>query len=158
MIGAFGNTNIHYQRFAKESMIDLSLKNSKVHKSSVIFLRASAAILCLSATTFLIMPELLADRVGFTHHSPNTWVEVTAFYGGLELGIALYLLWCTKSKYRARHALMMIFIVFFTIGLARFFGVIRFGFEGFGQPVAAGIEIGWALIAYWFAKKIRKAF
>ena len=81
-----------------------------MHNKAAIFLQISSAILILYAAAFLFMPDLLGKLVGFTHHSPNTLVEVTAFYGGLELGIAIYLLWSTKTIYRSRHALMMYFL------------------------------------------------
>lgn len=107
------------------------------------------------AFAFLVKPSLLGLLVGFSHHSPNTLVEVTAFYGGLELGIAIYLLWSTKTIYRTRHALMMVFFVFLTTGLARLFGIFRFGFEDPSQPLVAALEIGWSLIAFWMANKSR---
>lgn len=129
-----------------------------MHNKAAIFLQISSAILILYAAAFLFMPDLLGKLVGFTHHSPNTLVEVTAFYGGLELGIAIYLLWSTKTIYRSRHALMMVFFVFFAAGLARLFGIFRFGFEDPSQPIVTILEIGWSLAAYWMAKKIRQEF
>ena len=55
-----------------------------LEKKSVIFVRISALILAVYAFAFLVTPELLGDLVGFTHYSPNTLVEITAFYGGLN--------------------------------------------------------------------------
>ena len=127
-----------------------------MNNKSVIFLRVSAAILITYAFAFLAVPDLLGKLVGFTHHSPNTLVEVTAFYGGLELGMAIFFLWSAKTKRRSRHALMMVFLVFLYAGLARFFGIARFGFEGPSQPVVAALEIGWSLIAYWMANKMKQ--
>lgn len=126
-----------------------------MYKKAAIFLRISAGILGLYAIAFLVMPDLLGRLVGFTHYSPNSLVEVTTFYGGLELGIAIYLLWSTTTISRTRHGLMMIFIVFLAAGFARLFGIFRFGFEDPTQPIVTVLEIGWSLIAYWMAKKIR---
>lgn len=126
-----------------------------MYKKGAIFLKVSAGILMIYAFAFLVKPSLLGLLVGFSHHSPNTLVEVTAFYGGLELGIAIYLLWSTKTIYRTRHALMMVFFVFLTTGLARLFGIFRFGFEDPSQPLVAALEIGWSLIAFWMANKSR---
>lgn len=119
----------------------------------IIFLRVSSLILSVYAISFLIYPQLLGELVGFKHHSPNTLVEVTAFYGGLELGLAFYLLWSSNNKSRIYFALMMIFFVFLTAGIARLFGIIRFGFEDPSQPIVTLLEICWAIISLWMARK-----
>lgn len=118
----------------------------------VIFLRVSALILATYAIAFLINPYLLGKLVGFTHHSPNTLVEVTAFYGGLELGLALFLMWSANTKERIGFGLMMLFFVFLTAGTARLIGMIRFGFEDPSQPIVTFLEIIWSFIARWMAK------
>lgn len=140
---------------AKSSMNTINYTNARVYQWGILLLRISAIILLLYAIAFLIMPDLLGHLVGFTHHSPNTLVEVTAFYGGLELGIAIYLLWSTKTVKRTRHALILVFIAFFATGLARFLGIIRFGFEGPSQPIVCALEISWSVVAYWLSNKIR---
>jgi hypothetical protein len=127
--------------------------DNNMDKKSVIFLRVSAFILAVYAISFLIMPELLGELVGFTHYSPNTLVEVTAFYGGLELGLAFFLLCSAANKERVYFALMLLFFVFLTAGIARLFGIIRFGFEDPSQPIVTGLEIIWAFIAIWMARK-----
>ncbi len=130
-------------------------REDKVEKKAVIFLRISAFILSAYAVAFLIFPELLGQLVGFTHHSPNTLVEVTAFYGGLELGLAIFLLWSAAEKQRVYFALMMVFFVFLSAGIARLFGIIRFGFEDPSQPIVTILEIGWSFISLWIARNIR---
>ncbi|MBA2113450.1 DUF4345 family protein [Bremerella alba] len=123
-------------------------------KKQVIFLRVSAFILSVYAVIFLINPQLLGRLVGFTHHSPNTLVEVTAFYGGLELGLAVFLVWASNAYDRINMGLKMLFIVFLAAGLARLLGIIRFGFEDPSQPIVTGLEIGWAFIANWLTIKM----
>ena len=124
-----------------------------LEKTSAIFLRISSVILAVYAISFLVMPELLGDLVGFVHHSPNTLVEVTAFYGGLELGLAIFLMWSAADKSRAYFALMMLFFVFLSAGLARLLGIVRFGFEDPSQPIVTALEIGWAIFSLWLARK-----
>jgi hypothetical protein len=126
-----------------------------MEKKAAIFLCISAVILSVYAIGFLIFPELLGQLVGFTHHSPNTLVEVTAFYGGLELGLAIFLLWSAADKNRMRIALMMIFFVFMAAGIARLVGIIRFGFEGPSQPIVTILEIVWSLISLWIARNFK---
>lgn len=126
-----------------------------MEKKATIFLRISALILSIYAIGFLIYPELLGQLVGFTHHSPNTLVEVTAFYGGLELGLAIFLLWSSAQKNRINVALMMIFFVFISTGIARLAGIIRFGFEDPSQPIVTLLEIAWSLLSLWIARNFK---
>lgn len=126
-----------------------------MEKKAAIFLRISAVILSVYAISFLIFPELLGQLVGFTHHSPNTLVEVTAFYGGLELGLAIFLLWSVADQNRMRIALMMIFFVFIAAGMGRLVGIVRFGFEDPSQPIVTILEIGWSLISLWIARNFK---
>ena len=126
-----------------------------MEKKAAIFLRISAVILSVYAISFLIFPELLGQLVGFTHHSPNTLVEVTAFYGGLELGLAIFLLWSAADQNRMRIALMMIFFVFIAAGMGRLVGIVRFGFEDPSQPIVTILEIGWSLISLWIARNFK---
>ncbi|MDZ7692120.1 MAG: DUF4345 family protein [Balneolaceae bacterium] len=128
---------------------------NKMTKKAAFFLRISALILSAYAVAFLVYPELLGQLVGFTHHSPNTLVEVTAFYGGLGLGLAIFLIWSAAHKNRIHLALMMIFFVFMAAGIAQLVGIIRFGFEDPSQPIVTILEISWALISVWLARNNR---
>lgn len=124
-----------------------------MRKKQCLFLRVSAFLLSVYAVCFLIYPGLLGELVGFEHHSPNTLVEVTAFYGGLELGLAIFLLWTSQVPDRIDIGLRMIFFVFLTAGLARLIGMIRFGFENPSQPIVTGLEVLWAFVAIWLVRK-----
>lgn len=126
-----------------------------MQRKATILLRASGIILSIYAISFFIFPELLGQLVGFTHHSPNTLVEVTAFYGGLELGIAIFLFWSAADKSRMPFALMMIFFVFMAAGIGRLIGIIRFGFEDPSQPIVTILEIGWSLVSLWMARNFK---
>jgi len=126
-----------------------------MQRKATILLRASGIILSIYAISFFIFPELLGQLIGFTHHSPNTLVEVTAFYGGLELGIAIFLFWSAADKDRMPFALMMIFFVFMAAGIGRLIGIIRFGFEDPSQPIVTILEIGWSLVSLWMARNFK---
>lgn len=125
---------------------------STFQKKGTVLLRVSAVVLTAYAVAFLINPMLLGKLVGFTHQSPNTLVEVTAFYGGLELGMALFLFWSSLEPARVRCGLMMVFFVFLCAGLARLLGVSLYGFEDPSQPIVTGLEIIWSLVAAWMAR------
>ena len=115
-------------------------------------LRFGALILSTYAVAFLVHPPLLGILVGFTHHSPNTLVEVSAFYGGLELGLALWMLWAAAADDRLQAGLMLSFLVFVAAGSARLVGIVRFGFEDPSQPIVTAIELAWSLVALGLAR------
>lgn len=54
----------------------------------------------------LLWPERLAG-VGLDVATPLARVEVRGFYGGLELGLAAFLAWCTASADRYRPGLLL---------------------------------------------------
>lgn len=119
------------------------------------FLLASAIVLLAYALPFLIAPKLLGQLVQVEYVGPNAYVEIRAFYGGLELGIALYLLWSAQAAQRAPYALMMFGLVFFPAGAARAWGVLQYGATGPSQPIVAVIEMVGASLALWLARALR---
>ena len=86
---------------------------------------------------------------------PNAYIEIRAFYGGLELGIALYLIWSARAAQRTPYALMMFGLVFFPAGAARAWGVLQYGATGPSQPLVAAIEVVGASAALWLARALR---
>jgi hypothetical protein len=75
----------------------------------------------------LVWPERLAG-VGLEVASPLARVEVRAFYGGLELGIATFLIWSLASAERIRSGLML--------------GGLALGGTALGRPVGTALEGG----------------
>jgi hypothetical protein len=125
-----------------------------VEKAPKYFLIFSGIVLLGYALTFLFSPTTLGDIVGFTHHSPNTLVEVTAFYGGLEFGMALFFIWAGLNKERFKIALTAYTLIFLSAGLARLLGIFLYGFEDPSQPIVTGVEIIFSLFAWWLSTKI----
>jgi hypothetical protein len=123
-------------------------------KTTKYFLIFSGVVLLAYALTFLFSPTTLGEIVGFTHHSPNTLVEVTAFYGGLELGMALFFIWSGLDKDRYKIALTAYTFIFTCAGLARLLGIILYGFEDPSQPIVTGVEIIFSLFSWWLRSKL----
>lgn len=122
-------------------------------KASKILLRIVGVGLIVYAVSFIINPLLLADMVGFTHHSPNTLVEITAFYGGLELGLGIFFLWASMRKERIYIGLMCFSISFLAAGILRAIGIFIYGFEDPSQPIVSVIEILLPLYGFLLTKK-----
>lgn len=124
-------------------------------KPSQWFLSLNALILAAYALAFLINPALLGKLIGFTSQSPNTLVEVSAFYGGLELGLAAFLFWSSLHTARLSFALTLFLVVFLTTGLCRALGLARFGFADPSQPIVTAIEIIFSLTAAWLNRSLK---
>lgn len=123
-------------------------------KAPSILLKAVGIGLLVYAASFIYNPLLLAEIVGFKHHSPNTLVEITAFYGGLELGLGLFFIWALLKPERHYLGLMCFVFAFLAAGILRVCGILAYGFEDPSQPVVAAIEILVPLYAYVLSKKL----
>ena len=118
------------------------------------FLLINGIILLGYAIVFLIKPATLGEIVGFTQHSPNTPVEIMAFYGGFEFGLAGFFIWSAFNTCRFKPALSAFILIFLSAGLARLIGIIQYGFDGPSQPVVAAIEIAFSVLAIWLRIKL----
>ena len=101
------------------------------------------------AVSFIHNPLLLAEIIGFKHHSPNTLAEITAFYGGLELGLVIFIVWSSLKPERYYLGLMSFFFAFLSAGIFRVVCIIAYGFEDPSQPVVSVIEILVPLYVYY---------
>ena len=126
-------------------------------KAAPILLKIVGIGLIVYAVSFIYNPLLLADMIGFKHHSPNTLVEITAFYGGLELGLGIFFLWSSLQKERFYIGLMCFFFAFIAAGIFRVIGILLYGFEYPSQPIVSGVEIVLPLYGYYLANQVRKA-
>ena len=125
-------------------------------KTTKYFLIINGIILLGYAIVFLIKPATLGEMVGFTQHSPNTPLEIMAFYGGFELGLGLFFIWSALNSNRFKIALTAFILIFLSAGIARVTGIILYGFEDSSQPVVSGIEIGFSAFAIWLRGKLFK--
>ncbi len=117
------------------------------------FLLAVGVVLCCYAVPFLHSPELLGRLVELEYTGPNAYVEIRSFYGGLELGMAVFFI-CAALRPPMRHTALVAFaLIFGCAGAARAWGVVEYGFSDPSQPVVAGIELAAAGVAVWLARR-----
>lgn len=118
------------------------------------FLILNGMILLIYSVVFIIKPQMLGSLVGFTAHSPNALVEVTAFYGGLEFGLATFLIWSAFRESRLKPALVLFVFAFLAAGVARLAAIFLYGFDDPSQPSVAALEISFSLVAFWLKTKL----
>lgn len=89
-----------------------------------VLLGVLSAFVLVSGLGSLVAPALLAHQAGFgPDPTAGALTEIRAFYGGLQLGIGLFLVWCLRAPSRTSVGLLLIGFAVGGAGLARFFGV-----------------------------------
>ena len=119
-----------------------------------VFLAVMAAVTACYALAFLARPDLLGRLVELDYRGPNAYAEVRAFYGGLELGLALFFGWAALHPPAVRTALIAFALLFGCAGVARAWGMAEFGLSGPTQPAAAAVEVVTAALAGWLARRV----
>ena len=98
---------------------------------------------------FLLDPEALRDRVGISPDTPSGLAEIRSTYGGLHVGIALFLLICAARETMRRTGLLFCGLAFAGAGLARGAGILEFQATDPNQVVTASLEIAFSVITLW---------
>lgn len=112
-------------------------------------LLGGAAILAAYGVVMLVEPSVLRSLVGLDFTSVNAPTEIRAFYGGLELGIAVFLFVCGRNPALVPAGLLFCALAFSFAGGARLLGVLQYGAEGVSQPVVAVVEMAFAALCAW---------
>ena len=76
---------------------------------------------------FAVAPEMLARQIDLGIASPAARTDVRAVYGGLEIGIAVFLFWCASAPHRVRFGLIALTTCFGAVFAARLLGIILDG-------------------------------
>jgi hypothetical protein len=95
-------------------------------------------------------PHALADLVGLEFTSPNAYVEIRSFYGGLEFGIAAFLLTCAWRPPLVPAGILLCALAFSCAGAARLIGVAQYGSDGPSQPLVGALELTLAIVCALF--------
>lgn len=95
---------------------------------------------------FLTDPARLAGTVELGT-SPFQTIELRAMYGGLELGVALFLLWCAAAPKRVELGLWFSLFAFAGLGLGRLAGILLSGVAGGPHWMLVTIEAAAVLLS-----------
>jgi hypothetical protein len=118
------------------------------------FLGISAMIFgaCLMGglgSLYLLHPAGIHDALGISPETPSALAEIRSTYGGLHVGIALFLVACAAREGRRRAGLLFCGLAFLGAGLARFAGVLEFQATESAPIVVASLEVAFSMIALW---------
>lgn len=88
-----------------------------------VLLAVLTGFVLLAGVGCLAAPGLFAQQAGF-QATPSALTEIRAFYGGLQLGIGLFLVWCLCAPSRTSQGLALVGLAVGGAGLARLFGIL----------------------------------
>lgn len=91
-----------------------------------------AALITAGFGVWLLINPMALAGVGIPADSPIARVEIRAMYGGLELGIAAFLLWCAAVPAWRRVGLVAAALMVGGIALGRGLGILL---EGGAEPL-----------------------
>ena len=87
--------------------------------------------------------------------SPAGLVELRAFYGGLEVGLGLFLLACAARPAWRVPGLWLVLLGNLSIGLARVYGIASSGVFNAFFAAALAWEFGFPLLAWFALQRLR---
>lgn len=123
---------------------------------SRLWLLAGAALTIGLGSVYALDPSFLEEAVGAHLLTPEARTEVRSTYGGLHIGIGLFLLLCLRSRSSLREGLLLCGLAFSLAGVARLAGVLEFG-AGLPQIGTALLEVGFAGAALWLHRGLASA-
>ena len=119
-------------------------------------------VLCGAALTFGLgllyaaNPARIEQVAGVILPTAAALTEVRSTYGGLHIGIGLFLFTCSRTTSGRRHGLLLCGIAFLFAGLARIVGILQFG-AGFPQLGLSTLELGFSAGAFWLRHRMPAA-
>ncbi len=117
-------------------------------------LMAAAGVFGVIGLGCLIAPAALLGTVDVELPTATARVEIYAWYGGLELGIAAFLALCASRGDWVRLGLTASSLMLGGLGLARLLGALALtGTHWIHYPLAAA-ELGGAALCIWASRRV----
>jgi hypothetical protein len=99
------------------------------------YLRILGAMTLVFGLVYLLAPSSMTDPSGFGPLGPAATTDVRATYGGLQIGLGIFLLWAAAEQTRVRIALILQALTIGAVALARALGILIDG-------AATGVLLG----------------
>ena len=95
---------------------------------------------------YLFDPDAIREAAGISPETPSALAEIRSTYGGLHVGIGLFLLACAAREDTRRVALLFCALAFAGAGIARFAGILQFEVAQPTQVIVASLEVAFSFI------------
>ena len=115
-----------------------------------------ALFVTIAGIASLAAPGSLAEQVGWSS-TPAGLTEIRAFYGGVQLGLGCFLIWCSRSRDRLLAGLLVAGLAVGGIGAARAVGLLLDGAPTSYHLANLAVEIATVLVVVVAVSKHRRA-
>ncbi len=88
-----------------------------------VVLALSSAFVLLAGVACLVAPESFTQQAGLPA-TASALTEIRAFYGGLQVGIGCFLIWCVRQRALTLAGLLLVGLAVGGAGIARAFGML----------------------------------
>jgi hypothetical protein len=120
-----------------------------------IILALDALVFGLFGALYWVIPAQMAAKVGVTMTNPAGLIDVQGLYGGLEVGLALFLAWCALSPDRIRIGLAAGAFALGGIAISRFVAIAHFGMPDAAVTGLVALDLVGAVLNLAFLKRIK---
>ena len=120
-----------------------------------VLLVALTTFVLLAGVGCLVAPAAFAQQAEFST-TPSALAEIRAFYGGLQLGIGLYLVWCLRLPDRTFQGLLLGGLAVGGAGIARTFGILFDRAPTSHHLLNLGVEVVTVLLVAIARSRIRR--
>lgn len=110
-----------------------------------IYLGLTALMSVLFGVIYLVAPYSMTDQMGFGQLAPTALTDVRATYGGMQIGMGLFLFWCLSPS-RVRTGLLFTLLSVGTLAICRCIGIAIDGEFNSGLKAALIFEGVWTAI------------
>lgn len=86
-------------------------------------LAVSSAFVLLAGIACVLAPANFAEQAGLSA-APQNLTEIRAFYGGLQIGVGCFLIWCLRERTRTFVGLLLVGLAVGGAGLGRALGML----------------------------------
>lgn len=116
--------------------------------------RIAGPLAILSGLACAAFPAFFAEQAGLAPSTPGL-SDVRAIYGGLQVGLGAFLLWCARAEERVLPGLVALGL---TVGVVGLFRVLALLVDG--EPTAyhfanLAVEVGTTLLVVFAATRLR---
>ena len=120
-----------------------------------IVLALDALVFAGFGALYWFVPVDMASKVGIHLDNVGAIVDVQGLYGGLELGLGLFLGYCALAADRARLGLLAGGLALSGIAISRAIAIARFGSPGASVATLVGLDALGAVLNVGFWRRYR---
>lgn len=105
---------------------------------------------------YWVIPEQMAVKVGIVVTGRPGIIDLQGLYGGLEVGLAAFLIYCRQSPERLRLGLVAGSFALAAIALSRIVAILHFGLPDAGVAGLVALDVFGAILNIAMLSRISK--